>query len=291
VSTPPPPSGDDLEATVAMPRVTPPPPPHPTARRIDPAIVEPRDPVRVSPSAPTAPSAAPGPSAPAAAPVSGTVIPPTATAVHPQRPPYEFGHPVGYVFARLFAFVLDVALVSAVVTSLAYSFIAVNPITGLPTNSQRGFDATLAIGIAIALVYVWVAEAAFGTTIGKLAVGLHVFAVRGGPVGLGRAFVRALLRPVDALVIGGLLALLPSHRRLGDLAGGTIVARSRLRGFAPLIGWLCALIVAGLPLILTGVNKTFLSLLAFYQFFPGIVARLWLIARELSALLHLGIVH
>lgn len=269
-----------------MPRVTPPPPPQSSARRIDPAIVEPREPVRVSPSAPSASANAPaGGAVTPPPPRAATVPPPRAAAVH-ERPQYEFGHPVGYVFARLFAFVIDVGLVSAVITSLAYSLIAINPITGLPTNSQRGFDVTLALGIAIALVYVWVAEAALGTTIGKLALGLQVFAVRGGPVGLGRAFVRSLLRPVDALLIGGLLALLPSHRRLGDLGGGTIVARSRLHGFAPVIGWILAIVVAGLPFLLTSVPRTFASFFAFVQFAPGLVARIVLLAERLLHLFH-----
>jgi uncharacterized RDD family membrane protein YckC len=276
-----------------MPRVTPPPPP-PHPRRIDPAVVEPREPVRVSPAAaaaaPPGPSAAPGAGAFIPPRGGATVMPPRAATVVQDRPQHEFGHPVGYVLARFFAFVLDVGLVSVVVTSLLYSLIAINPLTGLPTNTQRGFDATLALGIAVALVYVWIAEAFFGTTIGKLALGLHVYAVRGGAVGLGRALVRGLLRPLDTLAIGGILALLPGHRRLGDLAGGTIVARSTWRGFAPLIGWVLALIVAGVPFILTGVSKTFLSLLAFYQFFPGIVARIVLLVHELAALLHIGIV-
>jgi uncharacterized RDD family membrane protein YckC len=227
------------------------------------------------------------PRAPTVPPRAATVVPPRAATVG-ERPQFDFGHPFGYVLARFFAFVLDAGLVSVVVTSLFYSLIAVNPITGLPTNTQRGFDATLALGIAVALVYVWVAEALFGTTIGKLALGLHVYAVRGGSVGLGRALVRNLLRPFDTLVIGGILALLPGHRRLGDLFGGTIVARSRMRGFAPLIGWVLALIVAGVPFILTGVSKTFLSLLAFYQFFPGIVARIWLVGHNVLGALHLS---
>lgn len=258
---PPPRPEDELEATVAMPRAQPPPPP-PQRRQIDPAVVEP---------------------------VSGTHIPPGAPVGPGQaiRPRFEFGHAFGYVCARLFAFLLDVGLVSVVVTSLAYSLIAVNPITGLPTNTQRGFDATFALGLAVALVYVWVAEASFGTTIGKLVTGLHVYAMQGGPVGLGRAFVRGLLRPVDLLIVGGVMALLPGRRRLGDLAGGTIVAHSPLRGFAPVLGWICALIVAGVPVILTGWSKTFLSLLAFYQFLPGIVARIGLLAHDALRLTHL----
>jgi uncharacterized RDD family membrane protein YckC len=267
-----------------MPRVTPPPPPQ--RKRIDPAVVEPSGPVHVSPAAPHA-----APAAPHGVPVSGTVVPPSSRAGLGARYPhgtYDFGHPVGYVFARFFAFVLDIGLIAVVITSLAYSFIAINPVTGLPTNTQRGFDATLGIGILLAVVYVLAAEAAFGTTVGKLALGLHVYAVRGGPVGLGRAFVRMLLRPIDVLVVGGVLALLPSHRRLGDLAGGTVVARSTMRGFGPVIGWVLALIVAGLPVILTGWNKTFLSLVAFYEFFPGIVARVLLVVHNLIGLVHRG---
>jgi uncharacterized RDD family membrane protein YckC len=246
-----------------MPRVEPPPPPQ--RRRIEAAVVEP---------------------------VSGTHIPPGAPdPVRPGqaiRPRFEFGNPFGYVCARLFAVLLDVGLVSVVVTSLAYSLIAVNPLTGLPTNTEGGFDATFGLGLAVALVYVWVAEASFGTTIGKLATGLHVYVVRGGgPVGLGRAFVRGLLRPVDLLIVGGVLALLPGRRRLGDLAGGTIVAHSPLGRFAPMIGWILALILAGVPVILTGWGKTFLSLAAFYQFVPGIVMHVVNLAHDALRLTHL----
>ena len=257
-----------------MPRVEPPPPPQ--RRRIDPAIVEPSGPVHVSPSAPHG------------EPVTGTHIPPGAPETAQIRPRFEFGNPFGYVCARLFAFLLDVGLVSVVVTSLAYSLIAVNPITGLPTNTQGGFDATFALGLAVALVYVWVAEASFGTTIGKLVTGLHVYVLRsGGAVGLGRAFIRGLLRPVDLLIVGGVLALLPRRRRLGDLAGGTIVARSPLRGFAPVLGWILALILAGVPIVLAGFGKTMLSLLAFYQFFPGIVTHIVGLAHDALRFTHL----
>jgi len=271
-----------------MPRVTPPPPPH--RRVIDPAVVEPP---RASDGPPPAADAAyqpppftqPPPYAqppPRTGPVYGTVVPPNVR-VRTDRARIDVGNPFGYLCARLFAFVLDVGLVSAVITSLAYSMIAFNPITGLPTNSQRGFDATLALGLALALVYVWVAEAAFGTTIGKLATGLHVYAVRGGPVGLGRALLRSLLRPVDVLGIGALLALLPSHRRLGDFAGGTYVGRRTWRGFGPAVGWVLALIVAGIPFILAGVPRTFASMMAFYQFVPGLIARLMLLPHTIAA--------
>ncbi len=258
-STPP---EDGLEPTVAMPRVeTPPPRPH-----VEYGVVEPprpagtAEPIRVSPAVPVA------------APVTGTVLPPRAATTVADRPQYVFGNPLGYVVARFFAFVLDIALVTVFVTSLAYALIAINPLTGLPTNSQRGFDATLGIGVAVALVYVWLAEAFVGTTIWKLAFGLHVYNPRGRMVGLGRAFVRNLLRPIDLLLIGGILGLLPGHRRLGDLASGTVVARSPLRAFAPLIGWILIIVMAGLPFVIVGPIHALAALYAFVEFVPGIIA-------------------
>lgn len=247
-----------------MPRVTPPPPPT-GPRKIEDAVVE--RPVPPPPPRPMTPFHQ------ADTPVSGTVIPrPTVTVV----PQTDVGNPFGYVCARFFAFAFDIVLVACVVTSLSYSLIAINPITGLPTNSQRGFDATLALGVAVALVYVWIAEAFLGTTIWKLVFGLHVYPVRGRMVGLGRAFLRGLLRPIDVLVIGGVMALLPTHRRFGDLAGGTVVTRSPLRAFAPLIGWILVLILGGVPFILAGPERTLASIIAFGEFAPGFFARIWL---------------
>jgi uncharacterized RDD family membrane protein YckC len=272
-STPP---EDGLEPTVAMPRVEAPPPrPH-----VEHGVVEPpgssaaAEPIRVSPAVPVA------------APVTGTLLPARPAATVTDRPQYVFGNPFGYVVARFFAFVLDVALVTVFVTSLAYSLIAINPLTGLPTNTQRGFDATLAIGVAVALVYIWVSEAFLGTTIWKLAFGLHVYHPRGRIVGLGRALVRSLLRPIDLLVVGGILALLPGHRRLGDLAGGTIVARSPLRAFAPLVGWIMIIIVAGLPFVIVGPIHALAALYAFGEFTPGIIARIVLLVQTVFALPH-----
>jgi uncharacterized RDD family membrane protein YckC len=245
MSTPPPPSGDDLEATVAMPRVSPPPPPQ--RRVIEPAIVEP---------------------------VKGPIPTPAVTVVA-ARPRFDFGNPVAYVLARFFAFALDFALITVFATTLMYSLIAINPITGLPNNSETAFDATLALGAAVALVYVWVSEALLGTTIGKLVFGLHVFPLRERRVGLAHAFVRNLLRPIDLLVIGGILALLPSHRRLGDLAAATVVARSPMRAYAPLLGWFLVLVTCGIPIVLIGFGGTMRSLITFYEFVPSLVMHAW----------------
>jgi uncharacterized RDD family membrane protein YckC len=195
------------------------------------------------------------------------------------------GNPFGYALARFFAVVIDLGLVTGVLTILAYALIAINPLTGLPTNTQRGFDATLAMGIVLAIVYGITCEALFGTTIGKLALGLHVRALHDTRVGFGRAFIRSILRPVDILGIGALLAILPNHRRLGDLAAGTYVTRSGpLRGYAPYIGWLCIAGLVALPFILVGISRTTAGLVAFIEFAPGIGARAALLAHHALAL-------
>jgi uncharacterized RDD family membrane protein YckC len=84
--------------------------------------------------------------------------------------------------------------------------------------------------------YPVVCEAMFnGQTPGKRALELRVVSADGAPVGWLAAFVRNLLRTVDALPIGygfGLVASLsdPFGRRLGDMVAGTVVVHApRLR--------------------------------------------------------------
>jgi len=212
-----------------------------------------------------------------AAPVPARVAVPVETApvlvaAPPAAPLYVFGNPFGYVLRRFFAFALDLVLVTAVSTTLLYGLIAINPFTGLPNNSEGGFDATFGLGLAIALFYLWVFEAIFGTTLGKLAFSLHVYARKSRIIGLGRAFVRNLLRPLDALVIGWILALAPGHRRIGDLLGGTVVARSPLRGFSPLLGWIGIIVLAGLPFLIAGGPTTVFAVgAALIEFIPRLV--------------------
>jgi len=196
--------------------------------------------------------------------VHGTIVEPGAVRV--------FGNPVAYVMRRFAASSIDLVLGSFVVTWLLYGIIAVNPLTGLPTNTEGGFDSTFAMGIGIALLYVFLAEAIFGTTLGKLALGLHVYSSKGNFVGLARSFIRSLLRPIDLLVVGALLALAPGHRRLGDLFGGTVVAQSPLRGVAPVIGWIGIIAVAALPFIFDGGLRFFIVLAAFAQFVPHLIS-------------------
>ncbi len=204
--------------------------------------------------------------------VHGTIVDPAPSAVAPSKAARVFGNPVAYVFRRFAASSIDLVLGSFVITWLLYGIIAVNPLTGLPTNTEGGFDSTLAMGIGAALLYVFLAEAIFGTTLGKLALSLHVYPTKGNFVGLARSFIRSLLRPVDLLVVGALLALAPGHRRLGDLFGGTIVARSPLRAAAPIVGWIGIIAVAALPFIFDGGLRFFIVLAAFAQFVPHLIS-------------------
>lgn len=264
----PPDDGASMDPTIAIPRIEAPPP-----RPADsPAVAVP---VSWTPVPPNAYGTPPYATSPA-------IVAPAAT-IAPEPPRYLFGNPFAYTAARFVACAVDLGLVTIVVTALVYALFAINPLTGLPTNSERGFDTTLAIGAGIAFVYVWVAEAIFGTTIGKLALALHVYARRGRFVGFGRSFVRSLLRPIDLLVIGGILALLPGHRRLGDLLGGTVVARSPLRSFAPLVGWILIIALVGLPFLFVPVDRLLAGLVAFGEFVPPLIGKLWNLAASLFA--------
>jgi uncharacterized RDD family membrane protein YckC len=240
---------DGLEPTVAIPRV-----------EVPPAAAAPEYlPVQPIPPQPT--------SLPRGIPLQ------TAAAVA-ARPAYVFGNPFTYVTRRFLAFALDLVIVTSVSTMLLYGLIAINPFTGLPNNSEGGFDATLGMGIGIAAIYLWLFEAVLGTTLGKLAFSLHVYAPKHRFVGFARAFVRNLLRPVDFLVIGWILALMPGHRRLGDLFGGTVVAHSPLRAFSPLVGWLLLIGLGAMPFLVAGGTVTVLAVgAAFVEFVPPLIAR------------------
>jgi uncharacterized RDD family membrane protein YckC len=241
---------DGLEPTVAFPRVE-----VPAGGTVPPAYLPPQP----IPPQPT---------------ILPRRVPLQTTTVVPPRPAYVFGNPFTYVTRRFLAFALDLLVVTSVATMLLYALIAINPFTGLPNNSEGGFDATLGMGFAIAFIYLWLFEAVLGTTLGKLAFSLHVYAPKHRFVGFARAFVRNLLRPVDFLVVGWILALMPGHRRLGDLFSGTVVAHSPLRAFSPLVGWLLLIGLGAVPFLVAGGTVTVLAVgTAFIEFVPPLIAR------------------
>jgi uncharacterized RDD family membrane protein YckC len=149
---------------------------------------------------------------------------------------HRFGNVPAYLLARLFACAVDVFVIAFVLATLAFKGAG---FAWFPRLSQDalGFTWLAAGSLAAALFVTFLCEGVFGTTLGKLVFLLHVRRGNGMRAGLGRAFVRNLLRPVDLAAIGPLLALItPRHQRLGDLVGGTVVGRSPLGGFAPIAG-------------------------------------------------------
>ena len=77
------------------------------------------------------------------------------------------------------------------------------------------------------MTYYMVQETLFSTTIGKFIMGLRVVRDDGSPITFKNAFVRNLVRPIDAIggyLLGWILALCSSRRRrFGDHLGRTLV--------------------------------------------------------------------
>ncbi len=87
----------------------------------------------------------------------------------------------------------------------------------------------------VLFLYFWLAEAAFGATVGKTIVGIRVVQITDRPRLSAFAF-RNLLRLVDGLgfyLIGALIAGCSRiHRRTGDLCAGTAVIEDEFGYFA-----------------------------------------------------------
>lgn len=105
-----------------------------------------------------------------------------------------------------------------------------------------GFGLRLSIVlVSITLVYFFICEAVWGQTIGKRIIGLRVLMRDGRPASASAVAARTILRLIDDSPIG-LVAYLSSgkrRQRVGDFAGGTIVARPTpglpRAGFSPLL--------------------------------------------------------
>ncbi len=136
----------------------------------------------------------------------------------------RFSHRLAGPGLRGLAWVIDVVVISVI-----------GALVVLVGASTIPFLADGSVGVMLFgwFVLSWGYGAAFealweGRTLGKVAVGLRVVRLDGGPIGPVEALLRNLLRAVDGLplgyVVGGLCVLADPHlRRLGDLAAGTVV--------------------------------------------------------------------
>jgi uncharacterized RDD family membrane protein YckC len=95
--------------------------------------------------------------------------------------------------------------------------------------------------VGMFVTYFVVFEWQFGATPGKALLQLRVVDRFGEPCSFGAAFVRGLIRPVDALVFGSIAAYnmhAPLNQRLGDKLADTLVVSSHDAGIcAPKPWW------------------------------------------------------
>jgi len=163
------------------------------------------------------------------------VSPARAAAAAPAFVP-RFGSVPFYVLARFLACAIDGFALAFVIAAFAFNAFEPGGVSLLSRRDEGAFGALAAISFGGAFVVAFVCEGLFGTTLGKSVFALHVRRADGRHAGVGRVFVRALLRPLDLLLVGPVLAFVtPRHQRLGDFAGGTVVSRSPIGPLASVI--------------------------------------------------------
>ena len=96
------------------------------------------------------------------------------------------------------------------------------------TAAKAGFGLVLLALFAAQWIYFVVCEAYWGSSPGKMAVGLRVVTTSGRPIGWRAAALRNLLRAANLLPVAYLagvvsMALSSRFQRLGDLVAGTMV--------------------------------------------------------------------
>ena len=128
---------------------------------------------------------------------------------------------------RLIALILDSMFISALVLVVAAAVLSRWPRIAEGQSAVTLAAVSAGAVLFIAFIYYWLQEGAFGATMGKGIIGVHVTRQDGSKPGLGSSAIRNAFRLLDALpfyVIGFLVALFSRGRRtLGDYAAGTFV--------------------------------------------------------------------
>lgn len=139
------------------------------------------------------------------------------------------------VGSRMLAFLIDV------VVQLLLAWTASLVWLGLSIGHSRGFAAGVGVLVTVLVFVAYpvvVETVTGGRSLGKLALGLRVVRVDGGPIRFRHALTRALVGlavewpgilvpPLSWLICLGVMIGHPAGRRLGDLAAGTIVLHER----------------------------------------------------------------
>jgi uncharacterized RDD family membrane protein YckC len=179
------------------------------------------------------------PSSPRSSPAVSVSLPiPPSFAPISSTPPKATTQPLveDYVLAaigdRAIAALLDSIVIAILIIPVgmwaAVRWGGVTP-NGFELQGTAAFFTFFMIGI-FWLLYYWLFEGMFGTTLGKLIMQVKVQRLDGSNLGLGKSLIRNSLRVVDGIglyLVGFLVALLSSKRqRLGDHVAGTFVIRS-----------------------------------------------------------------
>ncbi len=196
------------------------------------------------------------------------IPPPPRGAGRPPRDPASavssgvprFGNVPLYLLARLLAFGIDVLALGIAIAAFGFHAFERGFLT-LAGRTEGGFAALAGASFALALLFAFLCEALFGATLGKAIFGLRVRRSNGGHAGVARIFVRYLLRPIDLLLVGPILALVtPRHQRIGDFAGGTVVSRYRFGPLASVVGIVLLVAIAYAQGVFGGGFTTLLEL-------------------------------
>lgn len=136
----------------------------------------------------------------------------------------SFRYHVAGLVSRAMAWLLDQLVLRLAQAAVLFA---------LGTTGTVGFALVLISFFAIDFGYYVVFELWWaGQSPGKRVMGLRVVSGSGAALSFHDVMLRNLVRPIDALplvmTVGGAVALLDRyHRRLGDLAAGTLVVRDR----------------------------------------------------------------
>src|SRR5207245_10612308 len=100
---------------------------------------------------------------------------------------------------RLIALILDTMFISAIVLVAAAALLSRWPTVLDSYSTLTLVAASVGIVLVIAFIYHWLQEGAFGATMGKAIIGVHVTRQGGEKPGLGPAAIRNAFRLLDAL--------------------------------------------------------------------------------------------
>jgi uncharacterized RDD family membrane protein YckC len=147
----------------------------------------------------------------------------------------EFAYDIAGIGSRFLAAIIDTVVIAVALALLAIVVGVAGARSGLARDAAGSVIA--AVGALLSFLILWGYYSVFellwnGQSIGKRAIGLRVVREGGRPITFVGAAIRNLIRIVDFLPAFygiGVIVMFIDHRarRLGDLAGGTLVVKER----------------------------------------------------------------